>query len=77
MVNNDYYNEEEISSDEVVSVSSPNQEDALQIINSSHEVILRLSYEEYALIKQWQLAQAKAWKAANDLARESKEMGLE
>jgi hypothetical protein len=49
----------------------------LQIINSSHEVILRLSYEEYALIKQWQLAQAKAWKAANDLARESKEMGLE
>lgn len=47
---------------------------AMKVTNTAGVELIRLSHEELALIMEYQLAQAKAWKAANEAVQLGQEM---
>lgn len=40
--------------------------DAVRVTNSNSEILISVSYEEYALMLRWALAQAKKWESQQE-----------
>lgn len=56
-----------VTSESVTTLSSAQATgDAVRVINSNSEILISVSYEEFALMLRWALAQAKKWESQQE-----------
>ena len=53
-----------VTSESVTTLSSAG--DAVRVTNNNSEILISVSYEEFALMLRWALAQAKKWESQQE-----------